>query len=212
MTSGDYEYDDAANVHWQICPDCSTKGERVECVFPNYCIASCACGNFNEESEHHSYNGNGICRNDAGHYQKPEMSVSGDYYITVRIENEGNWLWLADEIARGEKQYVIWETYYVYLDVDLDFEGIDFIPLGTEENPFKGEINSLGRDFTIKNITYSDASADGVGIVAVGENVKIVDICVKNVAFGGKSSVGALVGKASNVSVEGVTIIGSADK
>ncbi|MBP3605453.1 MAG: hypothetical protein J6J66_02530 [Clostridia bacterium] len=210
MESGDYAYDDLAAEHWHICPDCGAAGEREACSFINYCIAPCVCGNIDEDSEGHNFGYDGVCTREGcpSPYEKPEMSVSGDYYITVRIGNEGNFLWLAEQIRAGKKQYVIWETYYVYLDADLDFNGMDFVPLGTQENPFKGEINSLGRDYTIKNISYSDPDATGVGIIGWGENVKIVDICLQDVSFEGKDAVGGLVGEAKNADVTGVTVIG----
>ena len=211
MENGEYKYDDAENKHWNICPDCGADGEYEDCTFINYCIAPCVCGNIDENSIHHDYGDNGVCRRDQSHYEKPEMTVYGYYNIVVRIKNEGNWLWLANQIAEGKKQYVIWETYSVYLDDDLDFKYLDFVPLGTQENPFVGELDSLGRNYTISNISYSDTDRDGVGIIGVGKNVKIKNINVENVTFEGKDYVGALVGAATNVDVEGITVKGNVD-
>jgi len=207
MESGSYEYDDAENNHWHICPDCGAAGEKEACQFIDYCIAPCVCGNLNENSEHHNYNSDGICTRDESHYEKPEMHQYG-INVSVRVKNVGNWLWIADQIAKGKKQYALYEQYAVYVDSDLDFENVDFIPLGTSEHPFVGTVDSLGKKTTISNVTYSDTSGEGIGIIGVAENVTIVNINLQNISFEGKKSVGALVGKATNVDIEGVTVLG----
>ena len=99
-------------------------------------------------------------------------------------------------------------AYYVQT-ADLDLNGIDFIPIGTEENPFNGSYNGGYR--TISNLTVSDKSYGG--LFGCAETIR-----VKNLVLNGSVDAdyaGGIVGRvteyadltqiAASVEVSGTT-------
>ena len=93
------------------------------------------------ESEHYTFKGQGTSSSpyQIGTVEDLQMlsEYTNDQYLNVKYGN----------------------AYYVQT-ADLDLNGIDFVPIGTEENPFNGLYNGGYR--TISNLTVSDKTYGGL--------------------------------------------------
>lgn len=188
------------NVHWNVCPHCDEKIDVEECVFnKGTCKDRCECGNIlfsnNEHGEQHYFDDDGICsRAYERHFQIPQMEETNNF-IDVKIENIGNFIALAKMVNRGELDgYRI----YVYINKNLNFDtgSLDlFVPLGTEEHPFKGSI--IGQGKTISNITYR-SDEKYVGLIGYAEELSIRDLTLRKCEFEGADRVGIIAGGFKN--------------
>ena len=96
------------------------------------------------------------------------------------------------------------QDYILMNDIDVA-ENILFTPIGTETFPFTGTFD--GRNFTISNITFSDATMDCVGFFGYTEDASISNLVLKNVSFEGYDFVGGLIGLAGNTSISNSSVI-----
>ena len=154
------------------------------------------------------YDQNGVCtRGGESHYEPPAYVRMGGT-VDVTVENEGQWNALAKVIAGEELAYdqngrVIdprEDEFYVQLAEDLDFSSMEFIPLGTETQPFCGTLIDLRKDHTVSGIRYHRDGAYA-GLVAYAHGLRLEGIALTDSSFSGSSAVGALVGYGVDVTV-----------
>jgi len=93
----------------------------------------------------------------------------------------------------------------IALGADINFEGMNYTPLGTETDPFGGDFN--GNGCKIKNLTI-DSSEEYVGLFGSAEGAYIDNVILENVNIKGGRYVGALVGKAFSTTITNCGIIG----
>ena len=93
-------------------------------------------------------------------------------------------------------------------DIDMDVApfntGEGWMPIGTEEHPFTGNIDGYG--WEISNLYINRPSEDNVGLFGYTQEACIFHINLKDVNIVGKNNVGALVGnlEASSVNIKGI--------
>lgn len=78
------------------------------------------------------------------------------------------------------------------LGSDINFEGADFTPIGTMEEPFEGTFDGAG--YQISNISILDEEKDSIGFFGSIKNAAIQNVNFDTVEVAGKEYVGALVG------------------
>ncbi|SFR65038.1 M26 family metallopeptidase [Anaeromicropila populeti] len=83
-------------------------------------------------------------------------------------------------------------TAYYEIVNDIDLSGMEWVPLGTAETPFTGNIN--GNGFTISNLTINQTTMDYCGLFGVAENALIRNITLNNINIKAGSYVGAFAG------------------
>ncbi len=109
-----------------------------------------------------------------------------DNALEIRTAEEFNAF--AKQVANGES----FDGRNVNLMCDIDFNGGEIIPVGTEENPFKGYF--LGNGHVLKNGVINSDS-DYVGVFSVlPENREISKLGIEDIAVNGVYGVGALCG------------------
>lgn len=187
---GDYVVDEENLTHRRYCAWCDALALEEACTFSTDCTVPCECGSLAGYTDaHHAYGKNGICLRDASHTQA--FVGDGYYFQDIEIYNEGQFLSFAKYINRGGR------ANYVTLHSDLDFTGIDFLPVGTEEIPFEG-IGFAGNGHTVTGIDHVDA--EGISaLFAHAVNVSVSDLTLTDCSFAGRIAA-PLVGIAENVS------------
>lgn len=75
---------------------------------------------------------------------------------------------------------------------DIDMEGIDFTPLGTQAMPFTGTFDGAG--YVIRNLLYENSSTDCVGLFGYTNGADIKNLGIEGSRFVGKTNVGAIAG------------------
>ncbi len=90
-------------------------------------------------------------------------------------------------------------TYLVYINADIDCEGIDWEPIGTSDHPFSGRC--FGGGHTIKNLdntnNYQDKAGQGFfGVVDI--NTEVRDLIIGSGSIKGTYGVGAIIGYANH--------------
>ncbi|MBO5947385.1 hypothetical protein J6Q66_00940 [bacterium] len=93
----------------------------------------------------------------------------------------------------------------IALGTDIDFEGIDYVSLGTNNNPFSGIIN--GNGYKIKNLTI-ESSDEYVGLFGATDGAIIENVILENVNIKGDRYVGALIGKAFSTTITNSYVLG----
>ena len=214
--SEELAFDAAEDVHWNTCVDCGAKVNVTECNLGTGCTAKCVCGNAEVFRGEHNFDDNGICIYDKHHYEPPVRLGKGAI-SDFEIHNEGQFLFLAEYInsynqGNGSNLYgEFWGgVSIITLMADLDFTGIDYIAMGTEENPFDA-LSFDGNGHTIKGIAYS-TDASYAGIFGVAVDTEIQDITIENCSLTGALGAGVLVGKAEGVTLKNVTVLSSTVK
>ncbi len=165
---------------------------------------------------------------DVSWYMDYLAAAENDPYVEINISNAGMLAGLA-KIVNGEASIINEEGEEVFIDAydfanktvnitkDIDLGAHLWVPIGTEENPFRGGVH--GGTHTISNVIIKELSADLVaGLFGVTDNtstmhhiiLKNVDIDVSNENTEEPTSVGALIGKAyGDVYLSGTYITGS---
>lgn len=144
--------------------------------------------------------------------QKPMTSVAKDlkvelqkeYQVTVNTK-DGNSLTktiLLEADGTQEHPYIIrtkeelqavnedLSAYYILGD-NIDLTDFTFTPIGTQEEPFTGNIDGTG--YTISNLSIDQQENDNIGLFSCN-NGTISNITLENITVKGKSNVGGLVG------------------
>ena len=197
-------YNEDEGTHSRTCIQCGEKVYTEPCSFgptdstePYACYVS-ACNGCGHKVDHpslHNYDENGICRSVEGeyHYEMPEIINNSNTGFETRISTAGQWNALARWLNDGGYLLHLGELKYVVIDGDLDFDGIPFVPMGTEELPVKN-LDIQGHHHRFTNIEYNAPDNAPAGIIAVGENIDIDNMIVQDCSFSG-SDVGGVVGR-----------------
>ena len=82
------------------------------------------------------------------------------------------------------------------LGKNIDMAGVEFEPIGTQANPFKGTLDGAG--YTIKNLTINLPESNYVGLFGYTNMRSIRNLLLEDVDITGKAQVGALAGYISN--------------
>ena len=91
------------------------------------------------------------------------------------ISNVDHFVHLAADVGAG----IDYRGEYFILDGDIDFEGQTLIPIGNEENPFRGTFNGSG--YTISNIVIDGTNTQKLGLFGACENATIKNLGVSNI-------------------------------
>ncbi len=109
-----------------------------------------------------------------------------DNSLEIRTADEFNAF--AEEVANGNS----YDGKNVNLMNDIDFAGGEIIPVGTENNPFKGFFK--GNGYVLRNGVI-DSDSDYVGVFSVlPDNAEIRKLGVENISVSGVYGTGALCG------------------
>lgn len=109
-----------------------------------------------------------------------------DNSLEIRTAEEFNAF--AEDVANGKS----FEGRNVNLMNDIDFAGGEIIPVGTENNPFKGFFK--GNGYVLRNGVI-DSDSDYIGVFSLlTENADIRKLGVENISVNGIYGVGALCG------------------
>ncbi len=194
---GDYVIDERNLTHERFCTACGASAGVESCTFGAICSLPCKCGSVAGMSEeHHDYDTHGLCLRDPSH-TRPFVGSDG-FYQDIEIGDEGQFLSFAKYVNAGGG------AYRVDLLSDLDFSGIDFIPVGSAEHPFEGFYFD-GGGHTVTGITHSDP--DGVSaLFAYAEDVSIENLTVRDCSFAGRVAA-VLVGVGNGIDNAGANLI-----
>ena len=80
----------------------------------------------------------------------------------------------------------------INLGADIDLLNLEWIPIGTKENPFRGKFN--GADKEISNLKIDAPEATNVGLFGYVTGGSLSNLKLKDVEINAKEAVGALVG------------------
>lgn len=129
-------------------------------------------------------------------------------------ENDPYQINTAEELAyfaksvNGGKWY---DREYIILKNNIDLKNQEWTPIGTSNNPFKGNFD--GGNHTVTGMRISNSSADCVGLfgecIKFNVNSAIKNITVKDSDIHGKRHVGAIVGYAKEINIENCRSIGN---
>lgn len=192
-----YYYDDSYGIHWNVCDDCGTKVNTVNCTFGASCITPCVCGNYGTDESLHSFDDRGLCMESypAVHYQPAEVSLNDSLGTgTVYIENVGQLIGFSRSYNRGGFTDRFGNPYELFLIIreNLDFEGLSgFEPIGTEQMPFRGGVN--GGSKIISNLSV-ETDGKYAGIFGYAPELRIYNWTVEKCSFVGAENVGIFAG------------------
>lgn len=116
-----------------------------------------------------------------------------------RIENAEQLAYLAQQVNNGTDYK--WNHFLLFSDLDLN--GNEWMPIGTDGNPFWGGFDGGGHTITGMTITGKEASYVGLfgecrNFTAASSYIK--SVTVKGANISGKSFVGAIAGGGANIS------------
>lgn len=95
----------------------------------------------------------------------------------------------------------------VSLSDSIDLNGLEWAPIGTESNPFKGIFSGAG--YTVSNLSINDSSLECAGLFGyILTPASIQNVTVDGVSLTAKSLVGGLVGCAQTGSVSDCKVTG----
>jgi hypothetical protein len=86
----------------------------------------------------------------------------------------------------------------INLGADIDLLNLEWIPIGTKENPFRGKFN--GADKEISNLKIDAPEATNVGLFGYVTGGSLSNLKLKDVEINAKEAVGALVGNVRGLS------------
>lgn len=122
---------------------------------------------------------------------------------------------IADLVNRGRLESFIFNdssaTVYLELENDIDLSadgtGNDWTPIGTEDNPFKGNFD--GNNKSINGLKINSSGKDYLGLFGYINGGSVKNIAVTNVDIYGKDYVGAVAGYVNNSAIESCYSTGS---
>ncbi|MBE6982772.1 MAG: hypothetical protein E7435_00575 [Ruminococcaceae bacterium] len=131
------------------------------------------------------------------------------YYIT----NVAGLTWLAETVNGGNT----FAGKTVVLEKDLDLAGMEWTPIGTSSNAFKGTFDGSGK--TISNLKINGGSNSNIGLFGVTQNGEIKNLTVNNAPVSGRLNVGVVAGQpytskytniivTGHIEVNGMTYVG----
>lgn len=80
----------------------------------------------------------------------------------------------------------------ILLGKDIDLEEREWTPIGSKDNPFKGNFD--GQKHTISNLVINKPSESNVGLFGYTANGKVSNFCLENAKVTGYVAVGAVAG------------------
>ena len=113
---------------------------------------------------HRNIGENGIC-NDCGDYQ-PAEQINGVY----QIANAGNFFWFAQQVNAGEA------AADAVVVADIDLEGREWIPLGTQSAPYIGSFD--GQNHTISNFKMTITEGGFYGLFGCIRDSRVVNFSI----------------------------------
>lgn len=114
------------------------------------------------------------------------------------ISTVSDLLWLANEVDKGNS----FDGILLRQTANIDMVGVNFMPIGTEQNPFKGVYD--GNNFVISNLTINLASQTNVGLFGFVDGATIKNLTVVSGNVSGFANVGAIAGYANNTKFENI--------
>lgn len=93
---------------------------------------------------------------------------------------------------------------FYQLGADIDFSGENYIPIGSQDNPFRGYLNGDGH--TISGIKINNSSNNFQGVFGYADGAYFTDLDLVSPEVGGRSDVGSLLGKGVGVTIARVVI------
>ena len=134
------------------------------------------------QSSYHNHSGE-FC--DLCNLVLPSEPQNSDGYYQIR--NQSHLLWLAECVNSGRLTNVC-----AVLMNDISMENIAMTSIGTETNKFCGSFNGDG--YTISGLSFTNASADKVGLFGYTSGGNIEKLRIANSTFKGNQYVGAICG------------------
>mgnify|MGYP007038491264 CR=1 FL=1 len=141
-------------------------------------------------------------------------TIASRFAAGTGTENDPYQINTAEELAyfaksvNGGKWY---DREYIILKNNIDLKNQEWTPIGTSNNPFKGNFD--GGNHTVTGMRISNSSADCVGLfgecIKFNGNSAIKNITVKDSDIHGKRHVGAIVGYAKEINIENCRSIGN---
>ena len=104
-----------------------------------------------------------------------------------RIESASQFAFLAQSVNSGTS----YQDQYLSLEADLDLSSLPWTPIGTKENPFRG--NLLGNAHTISNLMISAPTRDYQGLFGYVKGT-VRNLCLTSTSVTGNQYVGGLAG------------------
>ncbi len=141
--------------------------------------------------------------------QTEEITPEGNMYI---VNNAAQLAWIAAQTMEGND----FSGKEIVLAADVDLEANEWMPIGDNENPFRGNFD--GRNHKIKNLKITESTYaglfGGISSKAATQTVHIRNINLVNAEISGATSAGALAGyvrsyKGAGVRIESITVSGS---
>ena len=86
---------------------------------------------------------------------------------------------------------------------DIDLQGVNFQPIGTQENSFHGTF--YGNGYKISNLTINLPTSDNVGLFGYISSAYITNVTLEKVNITGANNVGSFVGYNSRGTIENST-------
>ena len=132
-----------------------------------------------------------------------------DPYI---IEEEGNFLWL---MSKHLEDYSWANNKRFEQTSNLNFEGYNYSPIGTEDSPFS--TNYDGKGFTISNINIATGDDNrAVGLFGYVKDAVISNIILKDIKINIEEevediSVGAIAGKLESSEITNCAVMGNSE-
>lgn len=131
-------------------------------------------------------------------------AVSASFSVKVYDPND-----IVTKVYTAEQVYnmrnELFGQYILQNDIDLsEYENFD--PIGSQSSPFTGLLD--GNGYTISGLKIDRSGSGYQGLFGYARNATIKDLTLKDVRVIGAGDVGALLGKASGVTIEQVAIEG----
>lgn len=141
-------------------------------------------------------------------------TIASGFAGGIGTENDPYQINTAEELAYFAKEVNSGNWYdrqYIILKNNIDLKNQEWTPIGTSNNPFKGNFD--GGNHTVTGMRISNSSADCVGLfgecIKFNVNSAIKNITVKDSDIHGKRHVGAIVGYAKEINIENCRSIGN---
>ena len=144
----------------------------------------------------HDIGDNGKCKV-CGEFDIPPKNSKGQYELSTKL----HMLWFTMSINSGEDIKAV-------LVNDIDMRGVEWVPIGTEDNPFIGTFDGDGH--TISGLNYSGKYAGLFGHVNNGtiSNIKLADSSFENGTVSGGICAVNNGGTIENCAVDNVAVSG----
>lgn len=141
--------------------------------------------------------------------------------LTVKAASDASetyYVYTADELINIAKEVNAGKTFEnqtIYLNADIDLEGINWMPIGNASHPFKGSIKAAGAEKrVISNISVQAVAYGGfIGYLDASATSDISDITLENVNISATYA-GGLVGYAKctgKLNIKNCSVSGSVE-